>query len=89
MAVYDNLTEECRSRVQQLIDQGIEIYQVDQSIFSAQDYLKQAWSSRGRNIEVIQVSAHLNRTVVMSAISTSGRVYTHTKDHYFKKEDVD
>ena len=34
------------------------------------------------------MAAHLTKTVVLSAISCRGRVYTYTKDSYFYKEDV-
>ena len=50
--------------------------------------MKHAWSGKGASVEVLQVAAHLKRTVVMSAISKTGRVFTHTKDSYFRKEDV-
>ena len=62
----------------------MDIYQIDESLFSAQDYLKRSWSLPNDNTQILQVSSHLKKVAVMGAISAkTGRFIRKYKSKYF------
>ena len=68
---------------------GMDIYQIDESLFSAQDYLKRAWSLPNDNVKLLQVSAHLKKVAVMGAISAkTGKFIKMYKASYFNQKDT-
>ena len=84
-----SMTIKLNDELKTMIDDGFEVWQLDESCFNGQERMRYAWSRQTRNVEVPDVSHHHRRSCVLAAVNQSGRVtYTIKPRQYFNAEDV-
>ena len=85
----DKLSLRTHERVQELLEKGYEIFQADETIFSAQDQNKWAFSCLRSRITMEECKSSSQRLAVLGAVSSkTGKMTFITKKKFFDRHDV-